>query len=423
MASPYGSYPTSVPPTPLVTHPRPITPPTMALDQPAAERIRRHPRCYYAGGDVFFLVQNFIFRVHRYFFERESPYFREKLGIPAAAGQTARGSSDANPLALDDVRADDFEKFLWVFYNPKYSIYDATVDEWEAILKLAFEWRFSEIKKLCCRELEKYEIEPVRKIAMYQAHELDKKLLIPAYAALTIRPEPLSFSEGRKLGLETALMLATAREIARTTSSSGARSPMSPSVTDELLAGIVRDVFGLAPGPPSPDLTPLDTRGVTFAATPVSPRSHALSIQTGASSPRPASPTASAASGGQSLSGAAAALADAAEQPVGDLVSLGGTSEAGATEANGEPSGSETQEAVTTDPAPGADNTEPPATPPAESSPPANTAEEVTQDDKKSKSPEPKTPRSETPTRGKGRNGRGGGGGGPNRGRGGPGRS
>ena len=63
-------------------------------------------------------VQSYLFRVHRYFFERESPFFREKLGIPAAAGQTARGSSDTNPFPLDDIRAEDFEKFLWVFYNP-----------------------------------------------------------------------------------------------------------------------------------------------------------------------------------------------------------------------------------------------------------------------------------------------------------------
>ena len=29
-----------------------------------------------------------------------------------------KGSSDTNPFPLDDVRADDFSKFLWVFYNP-----------------------------------------------------------------------------------------------------------------------------------------------------------------------------------------------------------------------------------------------------------------------------------------------------------------
>ena len=56
--------------------------------------------------------------MHSYFFERESAVFREKLAAPAAAGQPRKGSSDTNPFPLDDVRADDFSKFLWVFYNP-----------------------------------------------------------------------------------------------------------------------------------------------------------------------------------------------------------------------------------------------------------------------------------------------------------------
>ena len=63
-------------------------------------------------------MENYIYRVHRYFFERESAWFREKLGVPAPAGQPAKGSSDAQPFPLDDVSADDFSKFLWIFYNP-----------------------------------------------------------------------------------------------------------------------------------------------------------------------------------------------------------------------------------------------------------------------------------------------------------------
>ena len=213
----------------------------------------------------------------------------------------------------------------------KYSIYDATVDEWEAILKIAYDWRFAEIKKLCCRELEKYEIEPVRKISMYQTHELDKKLLIPSYAALTLRAEPLSFTEGRKLGLETALMLATARELARVSPSSPSPSPSAASLNDEVLTAIIRDIFQLSAGPPSPDLTPIDRRTVTFAATPVSPRRQALAISTsGSSQPsRATSPTASSTSGVQSFGAAADAIN--AGSTNGDANLLGLNSENGST--------------------------------------------------------------------------------------------
>ena len=62
--------------------------------------------------------ENIAFRVHRYFFERESKFFQEELSIPAAPGEQARGSSDSSALVFDDVTSVDFERLLWVFYNP-----------------------------------------------------------------------------------------------------------------------------------------------------------------------------------------------------------------------------------------------------------------------------------------------------------------
>ncbi|KZT03920.1 uncharacterized protein LAESUDRAFT_715849 [Laetiporus sulphureus 93-53] len=223
------------------------------------ERIRRHPKYYLTGGDVHFLVDNYLFRVHRYFFERESAWFREKLAASSPPGQHVRGSSEAHPFLLEDVAQEDFARFLWVFYNPKYSIYDATVDDWKAILKLAYDWRFSEVKKLCARELEKFDIPPVPKIELYQAYDLDKRLLIPSYIHLCIRPESLSVKEGRQLGLETALLVATAREAVRNKTYDGGVLTSSPiTLEEDKMIAIIRDVFGLTGGPSTPMLTPLE---------------------------------------------------------------------------------------------------------------------------------------------------------------------
>lgn len=150
----------------------------------------------------------------------------------------------------------------------KYSIYDATVDDWSAILKLAFDWRFSEVKKFCVRELEKFEIAPLHKIELYQAYELDKKLLIPSYVAMCMRPEPLSIKEGRQLGLETALLLATAREGARGRPSSSPGQLCSSPVTVESddMISIIKDVFGIIVSPPSPSLSPLENTGTASAS-------------------------------------------------------------------------------------------------------------------------------------------------------------
>jgi hypothetical protein len=55
--------------------------------------------------------------VHKYFFERESPYWRARFSAPTPPGQEPKGASDHNPWPLKDVRALDLARFLWIFYN------------------------------------------------------------------------------------------------------------------------------------------------------------------------------------------------------------------------------------------------------------------------------------------------------------------
>ena len=59
-----------------------------------------------------------MFRVHRYFLERESAYFRLRLEKSSHPQRDPPGSSEANPLVLDDATSEAFARFLWVFYNP-----------------------------------------------------------------------------------------------------------------------------------------------------------------------------------------------------------------------------------------------------------------------------------------------------------------
>ena len=97
-----------------------------------------HSRYYITGADLIVCVRAFpiehlavalseaesqqvedtLFRIHRYFLTRESAHFRNKLPHPPSPGDSYKGSSDNNPLVLEDVLKVDFERFLWVFYNP-----------------------------------------------------------------------------------------------------------------------------------------------------------------------------------------------------------------------------------------------------------------------------------------------------------------
>jgi hypothetical protein len=130
-----------------------------------------------------------------------------------------------------------------IHYSRKYSLYDADVEEWTSILKLAHLWEFTGVKTLALRELERLEIPPLKKIIMYHSYAVDRDLLQAAYIALTVRPEPITIEEGRELGLETALQLARARELAR--ASGGKKSPSPINLPPAELDVLIRDLFQL----------------------------------------------------------------------------------------------------------------------------------------------------------------------------------
>ena len=77
--------------------------------QHPAQRVRTDARC-------FTQVENQHFCVHRYFFERESQFFREHLA--PTSDKPAKGDSESSALVFENLKVDDFERFLWVFYNP-----------------------------------------------------------------------------------------------------------------------------------------------------------------------------------------------------------------------------------------------------------------------------------------------------------------
>ncbi|KAI0247442.1 hypothetical protein BJV78DRAFT_1133294 [Lactifluus subvellereus] len=205
---------------------------------------KTHPDYFYPEGDVTFRVENILFRVHKHFFIRESPYFRSLFAAAPIPCQDPPGSSATNPVVLNDITSDGFAGLLWVFYNPQYPIYDATVEKWKAILVLAQRWAFKEVEKLGVRELENLTIPPADKIFLYQYLKLDKSLLVDSYLELVVRSKPLGIDEGLKLGLKTALQIARAREVFH--GSDLGRGPVSPSVNlrDMELYILIPDVFG-----------------------------------------------------------------------------------------------------------------------------------------------------------------------------------
>jgi len=104
--------------------------------KPSVGPYERHPEYYIDSADLHIVVRfdislpqqsvseptkcqagRTLFRVHSYFFSRESPIFSRKIN-PASPGDIREGTTDKDPVFVDGVAPEDFEQLLWVFYNP-----------------------------------------------------------------------------------------------------------------------------------------------------------------------------------------------------------------------------------------------------------------------------------------------------------------
>ncbi|KIL00861.1 hypothetical protein PAXRUDRAFT_29487 [Paxillus rubicundulus Ve08.2h10] len=232
----------------------------MANPEHGISRVVHHKDYYLRGGDMTVLVENHLYRIHSYFFDRESVFFRQKFN---GSNDNDLGSTDHNAYTLEDVKSEDFARFLWVFYNPKYSLYEAPLETWLSILRLANRWNFDSVKELSVRELEKLTIESVEKIAIYHDHNISRLYLLPSYIDICKRDKPLSFTEGMKLGMETVLRIADARERVRQhASESGVRTPTFDDFEDAEVEVLIREVFGLGSRPTSPSPATVPANGV-----------------------------------------------------------------------------------------------------------------------------------------------------------------
>lgn len=201
---------------------------------------RRHPD-YYFQGDVVFSVEGTLFCVHRYFFDRESDYFSQEFSKPDE--DIPRGSSDAHPFVLNGITKQDFTRFLWVFYNPAYKYENGKLDDWLSILKLSDLWGFTRVKDLSIRYIEQNELDPVKRIAIYQEYHANRAISIPYFIELIERPAPLTTEEAHRVGLDTALTIMQAREFARGTNGPQGRLGAPIQTTKEEIADFVRRTF------------------------------------------------------------------------------------------------------------------------------------------------------------------------------------
>ncbi|EGO01154.1 hypothetical protein SERLA73DRAFT_105716 [Serpula lacrymans var. lacrymans S7.3] len=159
-----------------------------------------------------FLVDGVLFKVHRYFLQRESDVFRSMFSCPPTE-EGPEGESDDKPIFLPEVTRLEFESLLNFFYNSLYGKPLDSLDEWISLLSISSRYSMDGIRERAIEEIEKSipPMLPVSQIVLAKKHHV-KTWLAPAYEALCTRKESLTVAEAEQLGLVTSILLAGARE-------------------------------------------------------------------------------------------------------------------------------------------------------------------------------------------------------------------
>ncbi|KAH9833501.1 uncharacterized protein C8Q71DRAFT_186803 [Rhodofomes roseus] len=179
--------------------------------QAAAASPRRHESLYLEDGNVIFQVEDVLFNVHRYFFQRYSQSFYGMFLCKPTEGVPQEGSSDDAPIVLEQTSAVDFARLLRVFYPDSFVKWQlGTTEEWTSVLRLAHRWQFDNIVALVGDWLPTTAT-PVEQIALAREFHLPN-IVGPAGVQLCARAEPLSLDETRQLGVDAAHVIWLLRE-------------------------------------------------------------------------------------------------------------------------------------------------------------------------------------------------------------------
>ncbi|KAF7973580.1 hypothetical protein HWV62_14862 [Athelia sp. TMB] len=164
---------------------------------------KKHPLYYFKDGNLKFLIEERLYNVHRYFFERDSSYFRSIF-------ENSVGTDDS-PVVISNLSCADFDEFLAILYPVDFRRpTEKTTPQWTSILHLSAKWEFESIKLLAIDNLTANAV-PVDKIVLGRRYGISE-WLPGAYEAVCKREDPLTVEEGMKLGVEDIIKISAARQ-------------------------------------------------------------------------------------------------------------------------------------------------------------------------------------------------------------------
>ncbi|EIM87184.1 uncharacterized protein STEHIDRAFT_138982 [Stereum hirsutum FP-91666 SS1] len=170
------------------------------------------PSRLYCIETATFLAENTLFCVPRFrLVENKDSPFASMFTLPLGDVE-AEGTSSTRPIKLPpDIKDTDFANFLEVLY-PEYIsspyLTPSMSDAWTAILGLATQWQFDDVRKKAIDVLGDQEKNAIRKIILGRQYSISS-WLVAAYVELAGRDDskPLTVEEEKVLGDATVVKL------------------------------------------------------------------------------------------------------------------------------------------------------------------------------------------------------------------------
>ncbi|TFY62874.1 hypothetical protein EVJ58_g3589 [Rhodofomes roseus] len=161
-----------------------------------------------------------LFRVHRYFLERDSELFRGMFACPPTEA-SSEGQTEETAIHLPDVTPFELECLLSFLYEGMYER-AVSLAEWVALLSVSSRLLFDKIRERTISVIETHApaLEPAERIVLATKHDIPQ-WLNPAFTELCTRADPLSGDEANQLGTELAERVTRAREMVQSRSGCG----------------------------------------------------------------------------------------------------------------------------------------------------------------------------------------------------------
>ncbi|KDQ28732.1 hypothetical protein PLEOSDRAFT_1111921 [Pleurotus ostreatus PC15] len=153
---------------------------------------------YFEDGDIYILVDDILFRVHKHFLSPSS--------ISGADVRNTRdGSREEAPIVVPQVTKEDFQNLLWVFYDETLQR-EAPARKWIGILLTAEKLELKRVQELAVAKLIKPDldfsgVDPITQIIVQQRHGMELEWARKAFMILIQRQESLTEEEATEIGV------------------------------------------------------------------------------------------------------------------------------------------------------------------------------------------------------------------------------